>query len=582
MVEDYLKSSAAFSALWTDADPPPRIRGYDRMKFIASGSMGDVYQAHQVSVDRIVAVKFLRYIDDESLNRFAREAPIIAEIRHPNIVQVFDSGSVDGQPYIVMEHAECNLEQHWQRQPPSPREVAETLKTISEAVQHAHLARILHRDLKPTNILLCSGRVVVSDFGLAKRLDDISVGYGPVGTPTYMAPEQRHHNANERSDIYALGGILFRGLTGRPPHDRIDDADISQLLHKWCPEVERDLKTICLKCLETKPENRFYTSAMELADDLRRFWDNQPIRARRRTAVETTWNGARKHPVVAGTFTVLLITLVAAVVALAIQWRRTSDLVLELRRDNGQYESAWDAFFALVFDRDPSRVSQNTADISRSLAEMLASNEANVHKKVDRYIKLGRFHEACLQTKDAKQCYQHAIDIGQIHQGNSKLSDEILNLLRDAVGRRQYLDLVSQVDQDASVLQSQPKETRREVLMYLARTRLTERRISEAINAAMLLEQLDANDPECMYASARTFAFHAKLMNAFNLHEQKPKDLSILAEYCNRAAQRSLQALSRAIDIGFRDFERIGTEHDFDGLRSNPEFLELIGRLRSS
>jgi serine/threonine-protein kinase len=219
----------------------------------------------------------------------------VAALHHPNIVQIYDVGDVNGQPYFTMELVEGgNLAEHVQGAPQPARQAAALVATLAEAIQAAHQSGIVHRDLKPSNILLTSDVTPrITDFGLARRLEDgggLTLGGAIVGTPSYMAPEQARGNkglVGPTTDVYALGAILYELLTGRPPfRGETAMATLQQVLAddlvspaRLNPRVPRDLTTICLKCLE-KDAARRYQSASALADDLRRFERNEPIVAR--------------------------------------------------------------------------------------------------------------------------------------------------------------------------------------------------------------------------------------------------------------------------------------------------------------
>jgi len=188
--------------------------------------MGLVYKARQVRLDRIVALKMIRdggHARADTLARFRTEAEAIARLQHPNIVQVFEVGEHDGQPFLAMEFCPGGgLDRKLGDTPLSPREAAALLETLAQAMEAAHRARVVHRDLKPANVLLAAdGTPKVSDFGLARKLDEAGqTQTGAVmGTPSYMAPEQARGEGTvgPAADVYALGAILYELLTGRPP-----------------------------------------------------------------------------------------------------------------------------------------------------------------------------------------------------------------------------------------------------------------------------------------------------------------------------------------------------------------------------
>ncbi len=274
------------------------VPGYEVLGELGRGGMGVVYKARQVRLNRLVALKVLlagAHAGAEQLERFRTEAVAAARLRHEHIVAIHEVGEHDGRPYLVLECVEGkSLKQRLDGTPQPAAESARLMETLARAVQHAHQEGIIHRDLKPANILIdAAGRPHVSDFGLAKQVDEPD-GHTPsgaiVGTPSYMAPEQAAGRTKEigpAADVYALGAILYELLTGRPPFKAQTLADTLQQVqfdepvppHALAPKTPRDLETICLKCLRKSPDKR-YESALEMAEDLRRFADGQPIRAR--------------------------------------------------------------------------------------------------------------------------------------------------------------------------------------------------------------------------------------------------------------------------------------------------------------
>ena len=265
---------------------------------LGRGGMGVVYRAWDRRLNRPVALKMLlagAYARPEELERFRREAEAEAGLRHPNIVQVYDVGDLDGRPYFTMEFVEGgSLAQKLAGAPLPAGQAAGLLATLAEAVQAAHDRGIIHRDLKPANVLLTAdGTPKITDFGLARRLEDASgltQSGATLGTPSYMAPEQARGGTQAvgtAADVYALGAILYEALTGRPPF-RADTAaeTMRQVVEqeppppsRWNAKVPRDLEVICLKCLHKEPHRR-YPSAAALAEDLRRFERGEPITAR--------------------------------------------------------------------------------------------------------------------------------------------------------------------------------------------------------------------------------------------------------------------------------------------------------------
>ena len=295
-----------------------RLGNYEILEEIGRGGMGVIYRARQRHSRRIVALKrVLSYHADshETLARFRREAEAAASLDHPNILPIYEVGeSEDGVPFFSMKYASGgSLQEVGPALRDDPREIVRLLAKITRAVQYAHRQGILHRDLKPGNILL-DGRSepLVSDFGLAKWLDtssDLTRSLTIFGTPGYIAPEQAKGpaaNLKPAADVYSLGAILFDLLTGRPPFlGEHALAVIQQAADKPAPKLrslvqhaDRDLETICARCLEREPAAR-YGSAGELAEDLERWLEGRPIVARPVSPPVQAWRWARRNPILA-------------------------------------------------------------------------------------------------------------------------------------------------------------------------------------------------------------------------------------------------------------------------------------------
>jgi serine/threonine protein kinase len=298
--------------------------------------MGVVYKARQVCLNRLVALKMImtRGAAGEALARFRSEAEAIAKLRHLNIIQIYEIGECATGPYFAMELAEGgSLAAHWGGQPQPARSAAEMVATLARALHAAHECGIVHRDVKPDNVLLQQSAdgaaglpswvLKLSDFGVARRLDDapaVTLTVQVIGTPDYMAPEQAQGPSSAvgpAADVYALGVLLYEALTGGTPFRGFTALERIQqmLLHeplapsRLRPQLTRDLETICLHCLRKEPQRR-YASARALAEDVGRFLAGLPIQARPTPAWERAWKWARRRPTVAA--------LAVSIVALAI------------------------------------------------------------------------------------------------------------------------------------------------------------------------------------------------------------------------------------------------------------------------
>jgi predicted Ser/Thr protein kinase len=282
-----------------DAGSFPRDFGdYELLHEVARGGMGVVFRARQKGLNRIVALKMIlpgKLANPADLQRFRTEAEATARLQHPNIVTVYEVGEVDGQHFYSMDFIEGpSLSQRLARGPLPGRQAARLVRIVAQAMHHTHRHGILHRDLKPSNILLdAQDEPHITDFGLAKKLDADSSQTRTgliMGTPSYMAPEQAAGKVKELGpacDVYGLGAILYELLTGRPPFR--SDTPLDTLAHVLerdpapprllNPKVDRDLETICLKCLEKDPRCR-YASAAALAQDLEHYLVGESISAR--------------------------------------------------------------------------------------------------------------------------------------------------------------------------------------------------------------------------------------------------------------------------------------------------------------
>src|SRR5215813_8531207 len=306
----------------------PEIPGYEILGVCGHGGMGVVYRARQLGANRLVALKTIRAFEHASPTerlRFQIETEAVARLQHPHIVQLYEVGEVRGQPFFSLEFCDGGtLTDQLKKQRPTPREAAALIETLARAMHYAHLRGVVHRDLKPGNVLLTGAERVakITDFGLAKRIDaearEVSQSGAIMGTASYMAPEQaagKVRDTGPAADVYALGALLYECMTGRPPFEGPQQVVLVSVLNdepvppsRTAPKVPRDLETICLKCLSKEPARR-YASAEELANDLRRFQAGEPVRARPVGAVERTWKWARRQPALAALLGVVAVLL---------------------------------------------------------------------------------------------------------------------------------------------------------------------------------------------------------------------------------------------------------------------------------
>lgn len=353
---------------------------YELLDEIARGGMGVVYRARQVSLNRRVAVKMIRsgiFAGEAEVKRFHGEAEAAASLDHPNIVPIYEVGEQAGQHYFAMKLIEGSSLASRISNPKSQisnQDAGALLLKVARAVHYAHQRGILHRDLKPGNILIDSqGEPHVTDFGLAKRLSDspfsavqsqLTLSGALIGTPSYMSPEQATGNTKQittATDVYSLGAILYELLSGCPPFSGGSTLEVlrkvmeeepvrpSQLRRSRCKtpasplesdrspltspatSLDSDLETICLKCLE-KDTQRRYNSAAAMVDDLERWLRHEPILARLTTPAERVFKWVRRHPARAGMIGMFLLVLMMGVIGIAWQWRRAEAHAEESRQ----------------------------------------------------------------------------------------------------------------------------------------------------------------------------------------------------------------------------------------------------------
>src|SRR5438477_12972242 len=316
-------SQAVYATVLAEADAPHKswfLGNYEILGQIGCGGMGVIYRARQRHSRRIVAVKrVLSYRADSegALQRFRREAQAVASLDHPNILPIYEvSESEDGLPFFSMKFAEKgSLCENVACLRGQPRKCVELMAKVARAVEYAHSRGVLHRDLKPGNILLNDrGEPLVSDFGLAKLLDghnDLTRSLTTFGTAGFIGPEQADGAAADltpAADVYSLGAVLFNVLAARPPFLGSNPVSVirqasetpAPKLRSLVPSLDRDLETICARCLERDPKAR-YQSAGDLAADLDRWLSGRPIVARPVSVPTRLWRWSRRNPKLVGT-----------------------------------------------------------------------------------------------------------------------------------------------------------------------------------------------------------------------------------------------------------------------------------------
>ncbi|MCI0683658.1 MAG: serine/threonine-protein kinase [Gemmataceae bacterium] len=348
------------------------LSGYEVLEEIDRGGMGVVYKARQTALNRLVALKMLlggAHAGAEQRERFRREAEAAARLHHPNIVQIHEIGDDHGVPFLALEYVDgASLEALLARRQAQgdtmpPRDAATLVRTLAEAMHYAHTRGIVHRDLKPANILIvdCGSQIAdfrtvtsegdhrpadqsairnaqpaipkIADFGLAKLLDhpgNKTATGALLGTPSYMAPEQAagaSADVGPHTDVYALGAVLYKLLTGRPPFQGLTVPEMLEQVRSADPVaprqlqagLPRDLETICLKCLRKAPDRR-YATAQALADDLGRCLSGEPILARRTTMWERGIKWMRRHPLPTALLATIALLAAGAFTAITLLW----------------------------------------------------------------------------------------------------------------------------------------------------------------------------------------------------------------------------------------------------------------------
>jgi WD40 repeat protein/tRNA A-37 threonylcarbamoyl transferase component Bud32 len=425
----------------------PAIPGYVITGVLGHGGMGIVYQARHVKLNRVVALKMILSGGHAAdLARFRGEAEAVARLQHPGIVQIFEIGEWNGQPFFSLEFVDGgSLAQKLAGIPQPSLPAAHLVESLARAMAFAHQRGIVHRDLKPANILLqkdeggrmkdeseagpdssvilhpSSFRPKITDFGLAKRVENenrLTASGAILGTPSYMAPEQAEGKSKAigpAADIYALGAILYEMLTGRPPFLGASALDTLQQIvtaepvppRRLQPQAPYDLETICLKCLQKDPQKR-YADASALADDLRRFQAKEPIQARPVGAGERTWKWVKRRPAAAAALVASAVA-VLALVGVGVGLWYNSELATANRSEEEQRKIAEEALLAAQEATKNAVAARGKEEEARIVAEkardeVKLAHEAESHEKK-------RAEEALEQLRIAN--YYHRIGVAE-------------------------------------------------------------------------------------------------------------------------------------------------------------------------
>jgi tetratricopeptide (TPR) repeat protein/predicted Ser/Thr protein kinase len=433
-----------------------RSAGYEVLGLLGRGGMGVVYEARQVALDRVVALKLVRsgsFASESELLRFRNEAEAVARLDHPHIVPIYEVGARGGRHFFSMKRiAGPGLDRRIDEFAADPRAAARLVAAIAEAIHHAHQRGILHRDLKPANILIDErGQPHVTDFGLAKRIDgdaELTQSNALVGTPAYMAPEQTTRGlgaVSTATDVYGLGTILYALLAGRAPFTGttlVETLDMVRTQYpeppsKLNPRVPRDLEVICRKCLEKEPARR-YSSALALSEDLMRWLGGEPILARPVGPMVRSALWCRRNPIIAGAAAMVVVSFIVGFAGVTWKWR---EAVRERARSEAVIDLLANRLLARAdteFDplgRNPT-IREVLDDVAARLGGWLDGQddvEAHVRETIGgAYLSLGRF-------PPAEQQLVRAIELDARANGPDGrvglLATNLLGTLRDRTGR---------------------------------------------------------------------------------------------------------------------------------------------------
>jgi len=385
---------AAVTPIVSRSDLFPTVPGYRLLRELGEGGMGVVYLAEQSSLNRMVALKMLigGAGNASAEARMRQEAAALARVSHPNVVSVYEVGEAGGRTYFALEYlAGGSLADRLPLNLFAPRDAAELLRTLALAIQAIHDRGLLHCDLKPANVLLAEdGTPKVADFGLARILNDDQrqTRTGTIrGTPCYMPPEQADGllgSFGPAVDVYALGGILYEVLTGRPPFLGSTILETLDQVRKQDPvpvrtlqaHVPRDLETICMKCL-SKPVEKRYATAADLAEELGRFLEHRPILARPPNIVERGIRWCRRNPSRAALLAVCFAGMFTAIVAAGWIHRRLDQDLVRMQSARDEARSNAKAAHATLVKQAAERIDSEMRELTVRPQAIAAAVESN-------------------------------------------------------------------------------------------------------------------------------------------------------------------------------------------------------------
>jgi serine/threonine-protein kinase len=399
------------------------VSRYQSMELIGQGAIGQVFKAYDSTLKRIVALKFLKAHRAGMEERFRREAQAQARVQHPNVCKVFEVGEIENKPYLSMQYINgCTLDQAALQM--SLEEKVKTMKVVAEAVHAANKTGLIHRDLKPGNILVEKTeegwQPYVTDFGLAREMDapDLTRTGVVVGTPAYMAPEQARgavRNLDQRTDVYCLGATFFEVLSGKPPFEGNSSMEVLwKILQEEAPplrsknkKIPQELETIVMKCLEKDPTQR-YESARALSEDLARFQDDEPILARPATWHYRLRKKARKHRTIVGIAAVAFIGILLSAAFGIYSWWNAGEQAKHAQQFGQEVEKI-EGFLRYVqtlplHDVRPEMalVRERMKDIEKRIKEVGKTAEGPGHYALGRgYLALYEYEKALIHLEEA-------------------------------------------------------------------------------------------------------------------------------------------------------------------------------------
>lgn len=580
---------------------PCRFGKFELVSELGRGGFGVVFLARDRKLDCEVALKMPHahvLTNDQLRERFAREARVAAGLQHPHIVSVHEAGEIGPVSYIVFAYCPGITLGEWiriQKDQVSAQLAAEWIANLADAVGYAHSRGVLHRDLKPSNILLydshsngstiVAGKTIsqqftpkITDFGLAKleREKQQTATGAILGTPSYMAPEQASGKGVITSavDIHALGVLLYEMLAGHPPYRGETDYDTLQLvskqeplpLRKLRPKLSRDLETICLKCLQKDPQNR-YSSAQELAADLRHYLKHEPIKARPVSMAERYWRQCRRHPVVTALVVSLFLALVGGVAGML--WQNYH---------RGLQADATQALLSKYTD-----LLRHDAQTARDMME----NARTQKQGREKLLSVLPLYDALLREQQTEpslilETARLAREAGYVHQALGEYEKAIVRL-------KQSVDLFEQLrlknDDNAKLIMEQGNVMFRLAFNHRALTQwdYSQATYRKAIQNVSTLLEKDPYHVDALLFVAQSLIYNCYNLNKTNHVDKAESDLLLARSHVEKAISakpndskvKSMLAFAHD-DYGWHCLHLKRFEEAFENLQKGKELREEI------